>query len=77
MDKTFKELLDDKRVTAGALANVIGVTRATVHYWAAGEVLPSGENLVKAAQVLGVSPSMVFDCCLQSRRKKKKEEEKK
>lgn len=48
------ELLKEKRISQKELAEALGISPSSVSDWKRGSV-PSSENLVKAAQFLGVS----------------------
>ena len=56
----LKRLLKNKRSTQTALANYIGRKPQTVQQWAKGNTKPSDENLEKAAEFLGVTPSYLL-----------------
>lgn len=48
------------RKNAGALADEVGVTRQQVSKWENGQATPSGENLLKLAAALDVTPDWIL-----------------
>lgn len=56
------EIIRQARIAKGmsktAVAAVLGVTDVTVGLWERGETAPTGSNLLKAADVLGIDPDV-------------------
>lgn len=50
----LKEIMKNKAVSSIALAEALGVSKATVSYWLNGKVFPSPDTLCKIANYLGV-----------------------
>ena len=53
--KEIKALRRQKQLTQEDLAMMVGVSRTTIYQWESGKYYPEGQNLIKLAQVLGVT----------------------
>jgi len=49
-----------KKLTQAQLAQLIGVDNITISRWERREFVPSGENLLKLAKALGVTPDVLL-----------------
>lgn len=43
------------------LAEALGLTPQAIHYWFNHKAIPKGETLLKAADILGISPQELID----------------
>lgn len=50
----LKEIMKRKSVSSIELADILGVSKATVSYWLNGKTFPSPETLTNIADALGV-----------------------
>lgn len=52
----FKRLLKEKHITQKSIAEIFGVSKMTVGYWTKGNCIPSGNRLIRLAELLEVTP---------------------
>ncbi len=55
LPKRLRRAMQDKEMTAGALASIVGVTRQSIGYYQNGDRTPDAVTLGKIAKGLGVS----------------------
>lgn len=60
MGNRLRELRKEAKLTQAKLGKLIGVKPAAVTQWETGKTNLSGENLLKAAQLLGVTPEYLL-----------------
>jgi len=54
-------LLKEKNITQKELAELTGMTESAISHYVKGDRVPRGVNLLKIAQVLGVSADYLFE----------------
>jgi len=59
--KRIKQLLQDKNLKQMDLVNALGVSTKTVTQWLQGSSIPTAQNLMELAKLLGVSERWVLE----------------
>lgn len=59
--KRIKQLIQDKKLKQMDLVNALGVSTKTVTQWLQGSSIPTAQNLIELAKLLGVSERWVFE----------------
>lgn len=59
--KRIRQLIKDKNLKQIDLVDALGVSKKTVTQWLQGSSIPSAQNLMELAKILGVSERWVFE----------------
>ncbi|MBO5223248.1 MAG: helix-turn-helix transcriptional regulator [Clostridia bacterium] len=60
MGNRIKELRTEKKLGQNQLADLLGVSNASISYWETGKQVPSAEVVFKLAQFFGVSADFII-----------------
>lgn len=60
MGNRIKELRTEKKLGQNQLADLLGVSNASISYWETGKQVPSAEVIFKLAQFFGVSADFIL-----------------